>query len=301
MKNIFYLITIIALVGCATIPQGTTPSASPLISEEGVSKNYEIVGSGEGTSGHFSLFGFIPFGRTDIDKAIHEAVATYQGDNLINVNYNVNSIFYFIGTSTSITVKGDVIKYTGAKVIESKKTSQNNITLSNAVSAPGIPSNHKLTLGSPIDGLSLDYTLIKPINDYLFYSFSLGYKKYVYKESQTDYDYWDPNTYENEYKINSFPIRINIGGIVKKPFDLPVDAYASTGVAYIPLQSGNSSKYVFDQVGLNLNLGVIYKLIKNIAIGIEYSYLKSFIKYKDFLEDKGLGFSNLNASIIYYP
>lgn len=298
MKKFLSLILVSTLAGCASIPQGTAPSATPLVSENGISRSYEVLGRGEGSAGHFTLFGFIPFGRTDIDKAIHEAVATYQGDNLINVNYNVNSIFYFIGTFTSITVKGDVIKYTGAKVTESGQPAQTNVTTSNTVSTPSIPSNHKLTLGSAIDGLAFDYTLIKPINDYLFYSFSLGYKKYVYKESQPYY--WG-YTYENEYKINSFPIRINIGGIVKKPFDLPVDAYASTGLAYIPLQSGNSSKYVFDQVGLNLNLGVIYKLIKNIACGVEYSYLKSFIKYKDFLEDKGLGFSNLNASVIYYP
>ena len=217
MKMILFFLVAVLFVGCSTIPQGTTPSTSPLIAENGTAKTYEIIGNSEGSAGHFTLFGFIPFGRTNIDKAINEALAKYQGDNLINVNYYVNSAFYLIGSSTSITVQGDVIKYIDKeKVTEGKKP-----VYANAAKVPD-NSTHRLSLGSAIDGLYIGYSLSKPINDFLFYQLSLGYKHYETKEKITPFGGWYNYSFEVDRKFDAIPITFNVGVNAKKFLDLPI-------------------------------------------------------------------------------
>lgn len=298
MKILLFFFVIVMFIGCSTIPQGTAPSSSPLIMENGKIKHYEIVGPGEGSAGHFTLFGFIPFGRTDIDKAINNAIAPYHGDNLINVNYYVNGSYYFIGSSTSITVKGDVIKYVDKENSGITKTN----TLYNPINE-GPNSYHRFSLGSAVDGFSMDYSYIKPLNDFLFYSLTVGYKNYTIKETQNYYFYYY-NYYfsqESDHKYSAIPITFNFGGNAKKFINIPnipVNPYASLGIAYIPLIGTEDE---FDQLGMNFNIGVNYELIKGLAVGLDYRYLKSFIALGSFNGNEGIGFSNLNLTLTYYP
>ena len=316
MKTLLLFFVVVMFVGCATIPQGITPSSSPLVSPDGKSRTYEVVGKSEGSAGHFTLFGFIPFGRADIDEAINEAISPYQGDNLINVHYYVNSSFYFIGNYTSITVKGDVIKYTENNSSTDIQPSENRSVDSNDtpdLRKPTIQINksyHKLTIGSAVDGFAIDYTFLKPINDFLFYSFSLGYKNFVNKGTiigyYNSYDYYTnsyqyyPMNYNYENEFSAFPLCFNLGVNAKKIIDIPypIDPYASIGVAYIPSLVNSNVK--FDQVGVNINIGAEYQFVKNFAVGLDYRYIKSFLKLPE-NDNKGIGFSNLNASLVYFP
>jgi opacity protein-like surface antigen len=297
MKILLFFFVVVMFVGCATIPQGTTPSSSPLVAENGTVKTYEIIGNSEGSAGHFTLFGFIPFGRTDIDEAIQNALTPYKGDNLINVHYYVNSAFYFIGNSTSITVKGDVIKYTDKeKVTGDKKQVYYKPTevIGNLT--------HCLSLGSAIDGLYIGYSLSKPLNDFLFYQLSLGYKHYETKETINE-NWWGNNySFEVDHKYDAIPVSFNIGVNARKFLDIPIplNPFASIGVSYIPIVGGETQ---WDQVGINFNLGAIYEFTKGIAVGIDYRYIKSFIELGGYYNsnNEGIGFSNLNLNLIIYP
>lgn len=292
MKLLLFFSVVILFAGCATIPQGTTPSSSPLISVDGKAKTYEVLGNSEGSAGHFTLFGFIPFGRTDIDEAIQDALTPYKGDNLINVHYYVNSAFYFIGNSTSITVKGDVIRYIDKTKLADLDTKARDY---NIPIKPSSNLNHRLTFGSAIGGLSADYTLIKPLNDFLFFSFSLGYKHYENNERITENFGGFFYTWNFDSDYEAVPISFNIGGNARKFIkDIPINPYASIGVAYVPLDFEQ-----WDQVGLNFNIGAEYEFLKGIAVGLDYRYIKSFIDFRD--EGKGISFSNLNLSLVFYP
>jgi len=298
MKTILFFFVAVLFVGCATIPQGTTPSSSPLISENGTAKTYEIIGNSEGSAGHFTLFGFIPFGRTDIDAAIHSALAPYQGDNLINVHYYVNSTFYLIGISTSITVQGDVIKYTDKeKVTDSKKS-----VYSKAIKVPD-NSTHRLSLGSAVDGLYIGYSLSKPINDFLFYQLSLGYKHYETKEKITLFSGWYNYSFEVDRKFDAIPITFNVGVNAKKFLDLPIpiNPFASLGIVYIPIVGADETQW--DQLGFNFNVGADYEFTKGLAVGLDYRFMKSLIELGGMYNNnsEGISFSNLNISLIYYP
>jgi opacity protein-like surface antigen len=271
MKTLsIFLISLLTFVGCATIPQGTAPSASPLVSEDGKPKEYQIVGRAEGNAGHFTLFGFIPLGRSDIDAAVQDAIKTHRGDNLINVRYYVNSAWYFIGSQTSITVRGDVIKYgagTGTTTPISRPLK----------SSGGMNVFHRFNIGSAVDGFSIEYMAQSSLSDYLFAAFGIGYKRI--------------NNFEN-----ALPIAINIGGTAKKLIkDIPLNPYASVGIAYIPLFSTS----VWNQVGFNANIGVDYEVTKGIGVGIDYKYFKSLVDLKG--KNEGISFSNLNLSVVVYP
>ncbi|MBK7104974.1 MAG: hypothetical protein IPH62_06800 [Ignavibacteriae bacterium] len=313
MKTIILIIFSFSLIGCTTIPQGISPAAKPLVNDNGETIKYEVLGNTEGSASHFSLFNFIPFGRANIDDAINNAISTLNGDNLINSHYYVTQTFLFIGSSTSINVKGDVIKYTGT--LESKQLSTNTIddnvdTLGNKthLSNNNYKNNsnnystsssnffkdvqHKVTLGSAVQGFAFDYTLIKPLNDFFFYSFGIGYKSVREKNTYTygfgEYNY--KSTYTNEFEV--IPLTINIGANGKRILEkenIPVIPYASFGLAYLPPND-------FDQIGFNLNIGAVYKIpnFYDIGVGLEYHYFES-------LTGREMGFSNLNLSFVYKP
>jgi hypothetical protein len=303
-------------VGCATIPQGSSPSSSPLISGNGHSRSYKILGNAEGSAGHFSLFGIIPFGRTNIDKAIKEAIDEYNGDNLINVTYNVNSTYYIVGFSTSLTVKGDVIKYVENNISNkdmssddksdniSANVSENTKTISHEPVKKGINPYHRFTLGSAVDGFSADYSYIQPINPIIYWSANIGFKGYSNTSSYQFYNYYNGGyfRYSYDYSYTAIPITFNIGvygkDIINIP-NIPVNPYASIGFAYIPIFGSNVSDQ-YDQIGINFNIGAEYMLMKDLAVGIEYRYLKSVIELP-INDNSGIGFSNLNVSLSFRP
>lgn len=301
MKTTFALLcSLLSFIGCATIPQGTAPSASPLVSEDGKPKKYQVVGRAEGNAGHFTLFGFIPFGRSDIDAAVQDAIATYQGDNLINVRYYVNSAFYLVGSSTSITVQGDVIKY-GA--------GSGSVTpLSKPIRLPkGSGMFHRFNIGSAVDGLAVDYMVNQSLSDYLFFAFGIGYKNYS-KEEDFTYTPFPGFTFTSKVKteFNVLPIAINIGGSAKKALNIPLNPYGSVGIAYMPIyDSKGSGKFKWNQVGFNANVGVDYEVAGGFAIGIDYKYFKSFVDLKEgssfFPATEGIKFSNLSLTLALYP
>jgi opacity protein-like surface antigen len=302
MRALLSIVFALSLIGCATIPQGTTPAASPLISAEGKAKSYEVIGKGEGSAGHFSLFGFIPFGRANIDAAIQDAVAQHQGDNLINVHYYVNSAFYLIGSSTSITVKGDVIKYSGVGV-----PAQPSSSISRTLPMGRGGLSHRLAIGSAIDGFGIDYSLNKSLSDYLLLSFTLGYKRYEKTETET-YTYFGYYVFSYSYKTkyDVLPIALNIGSSAKKALTLPLNAYVSAGVAYMPLYSSYSERFKWNQVGFNVNVGADYELAKGFALGVDYRYFKSLTDLESSSGASGsnipgVKFSNLSLSVVFYP
>ncbi len=311
MRLLLAFILAITLIGCSTIPQGIAPSAKPLVNEKGETITYDILGQSEGSASHFSLFDFIPFGRTDIDEAIQNALIPLDGDNLINTHYYVTRTWWLIGTSTGITVKGDVIKYTGSKFIKRKvvinkekvekldtneikqKVSKQTFKSNNQTTTAGISdfikdAQHKVTLGSLLSGFAIDYTIRKPINKFLFYSFSLGIKNYSEEVYTNDRDYNWNYTIKETYVPITANIGVNGKTILEKE-NIPINPYASFGLAYLPPND-------FDQIGYNLNFGAVYEIpgLKEIGVGLEYHYLKS-------LTGSERSFSNLNLSFIYSP
>lgn len=302
MKLLLLILLALSLVGCATIPQGTSPAASPLISEEGKPKTYEVLGKAEGSAGHFTLFGFIPFGRANIDAAIQEAVAQQQGDNLINVHYYVNSAWYLIGSSTSITVKGDVIKYTLSGQATTPLSSSRKV-----LPIMGAGLFHRLAIGSAVDGFAADYTISKNLGDYLLFSFSLGYKRYEKTETVTDSSFG--GSFESKTEYNAFPIAINFGGSAKNALNIPLNPYASAGIAYMPIYFSTTERFKWNQVGFNFNVGVDYEITKGIGVGVDYRYFKSLTDLQasqsgyffSVPSQEGVKFSNLSLSLVFYP
>ena len=112
MKNIAVLLVLaFVFVGCAVVPIGLIDSSTPLQDGDGNQRPYKVLGRSEGSNGAFSLFGFIPFGRADLEAAMDDAITKLNGDALINVRYWNRGTFAFFGTYSSIEVAGDVIQF----------------------------------------------------------------------------------------------------------------------------------------------------------------------------------------------
>lgn len=308
MKTLLLISLGLLLYGCATIPQGTAPAASPLTASDGTTKHYEVVGKAEGSAGNFALFGLIPFGRANIEAAVREAVSRYKGDNLINVHYYVSSAWYLVGSSSSLTVKGDVIRYTAS----GSGFSPGN-TLGNAFLSGPSGMSHRLAVGNGPAGLSAGYTLTQSFADYLLFSFSLGYKRF--SETETSTWTYQGSTYELETLVeyNALPVMLNLGVSGKSALN-PFNPYVSAGIAYIPVYYSNTSLYKWNQVGFNINAGLDYEIIKGLALGVDYRYVKSLQDfesaqyYDPFVESlqlapglKAVNFSNLSLGLTFYP
>lgn len=108
MKNIvplIIMITIVFLTGCVT-PMGMTASSTPLHNRIIV----ENLGQAEGSDWSWSLFGLWSVGRPDMDRAIHEAIASKNGDALINVRWYEKHYYFVLFSVTKVIVTGQVIK-----------------------------------------------------------------------------------------------------------------------------------------------------------------------------------------------
>lgn len=274
MKKLLLAAALLPLIGCATIPQGSAPSSSPLINQRGEDLKYEVIGTSSASSGSFSLFGFIPFGRADIDEAISDAIKSRGGDNIINLSYNVESVYYlFFGITTSIKVEGDVIKY---------KSGSTNSDVLNSEFKTGplsskLPVGHQLSVNIFSDGTGINYNLIMPFSKIIFGKLSVGYRAYEEKETETAY-------YFGETKYSFIPITFSAGINTENLIQtgIPLNGFASAGVGYYPDMertdhSGSLKNMGWLNFGWNLGVGVEYKLIPQLALGIDYNYHSMFI------------------------
>lgn len=108
MKKYLLIIIIIAVAfftGCVT-PMGMTASSTPLHNKV-IAEN---LGQAQGSDWSWSLLGVWSVGRPDIDKAINEAIASKNGDALINVRWYQKHYYFVLFSVTKVIVTGQVIK-----------------------------------------------------------------------------------------------------------------------------------------------------------------------------------------------
>lgn len=283
MKIIILFLLSLLLIGCATIPQGTAPSSSPLIDRSGENLKYQVIGTSTADAGHFSLFGFIPFGRTDIDEAIYKAIKNRNGDNLINLCYNVNYVSYFIfGSRTSITVKGDVIKY---------NTAGQTVTYTDSryidfyEPSTKLPANHIFSANVISNGLGFSYALLIPFGSGIFGKIGLGYRSYEDEIETYNWgwgDFTDKFTIDYQFIPLTFSMGINTEGIIE--LDIPLNGFASIGAGYYP--DVKNERWV--NFGWNLGIGAEYKVIPNLALGVFYNYHQLFVAENNILDYWGI-------------
>lgn len=83
-----------------------TASSTPLHNKVIV----ENLGQSEGSDWSWSLLGLWSIGRPDIDKAINEAIASKNGDALINVRWYEKHYYFVLFSVNKVIVTGQVIK-----------------------------------------------------------------------------------------------------------------------------------------------------------------------------------------------
>ncbi|MEW6527838.1 MAG: hypothetical protein AB1444_14370 [Spirochaetota bacterium] len=108
MKKIAPILIIIVTAffnGCVT-PMGMTASSTPLHNRIIV----ENLGQAEGSDWSWSIFGLWSVGRPDLDTAIHKAIASKNGDALINVRWYEKQYYFVLFSVTKVVVTGQVIK-----------------------------------------------------------------------------------------------------------------------------------------------------------------------------------------------
>jgi len=308
MKHLIIALILLTLVGCATIPQGTAPSSSPLISTAGEDIKYRLLGPSEASAGHISLFGFIPLGRTDIDAAITEAINNKGGDNLINIGYNVDYKYYILFGKTSLTLKGDAIKYTESgetDLIIQNQGDMYNQEIDYKSDQVKLPLGHQLNVNLFSDGTAINYNLIFPFNKVVFGKLSIGYRGYEEKLSQTYFG----GTFEYTAKYAFIPITFSAGVNSEKLIqsEIPVNGTVGLGFGYYPdverIDKSNGHEGWLN-FGWNIGLGAEYKVIPNLALGIYYNFHQIFTgESKMSFEgtDGKPSFSETGISLRYIP
>jgi opacity protein-like surface antigen len=314
----FIFIFIVSLnIGCATIPQGVAPSASPLVSADGKSLKYETLGKAEGKAGHFNLFGFIPFGRCDLNGAISQAVQKKNGDNLINAHFNAQQTSYLIfGNYTTFIVRGDVVKYSEKPSLEAQPPAP--APVQSALAIP-LALSHRLAI-SPFTDFGSEYTLMWEFNKPFFASVSLGYRRAIQEETFT-YSIGGGNSERLtvDYSTNAIPLTIQAGingGQFLNDFltkagqrALPINPYASGGVGYYPTAGDDWSVLIF---GWSLTIGAEYAVSPSVALGLEWKTYNSFYDNRDSyyyfyssntptVPEPNLSFNNLSLTIRFTP
>lgn len=111
MKKLLLLfvtcIVLISISGCQTWTGGVAESTTPL---EG--RQYTVLGPSSGTDNTWYIFG-VPISTSCSTKAaLDTAVRKLNGDAMINVTSDSKMYFYFIILRNTLTVQGDVIKFT---------------------------------------------------------------------------------------------------------------------------------------------------------------------------------------------
>lgn len=104
MKTFIFVGMLISLlVGCYSVPL-TIPTV--------MDKPYDVLGEGEGSSTGIMLFDVIPIGQNErFEDAYKQAIASKNGDALINPVISERWIWAYVLNGYITTVKGTVIKY----------------------------------------------------------------------------------------------------------------------------------------------------------------------------------------------
>lgn len=329
MKNLRFLAvaaSIVLLASCATMPLGTAPSVSPLVTENGVNQKYEVKGQAEGQAGHFTLFGNIPFGRTDIDEAIKIAVDKYNGNNLINAHFYRKEYFCLIGNYTAINVKGDVVKYTDNPVVI--PNSSGNLSSSSIITpANEVKKDHIAGINFGSEGFSAEYGFMFPTSKTGIYgTASFGYK-YLTNEYKTDFD-GAQFTYTSEAQVipltggvRLHPTEMFSHAAVDKINELSLVPYIGTGLGWYPVvyrtidmefpRNGyygynynmdyrdDNDKVVLKYIGWYLNTGIDYGFSKNIFVGLNAKWHWSVMgdEWLNVEDDSRLSFANYGITV----
>ena len=117
IKSLLLLITALFLSACSstgTLGIVTKSSAEPLKLLKS-SQNFEEIGPAKGEACRYFLLAVIPWGVSDMGKAIDDALAKSGGDALVNVSVT-SSLYGFIPlynvlSYTCTTVQGIAIKF----------------------------------------------------------------------------------------------------------------------------------------------------------------------------------------------
>ena len=100
-------IILINVCGCVMNPGGIAPSTTPING-----RKYKNLGRVANTDSRIYLFGFIPVsGANTIRNAVDQAVASRNGDAMINVSVESYTQFWIILTRFVTRVDGDVIRF----------------------------------------------------------------------------------------------------------------------------------------------------------------------------------------------
>jgi len=99
-------LVILAASSCGYAPAGLAPSTTPVDIDD-----MTVLGHATGQMSYFSLLGLFPFGKTDYDAAIADAISKFEGGRaLINVRATQKATYYIVGVQIKLTVEGDVIR-----------------------------------------------------------------------------------------------------------------------------------------------------------------------------------------------
>ncbi len=117
VKCLLLLLSVLFLAGCSstgTLGIVTKSSADPLKLIKS-SQNFEEIGPAKGGACRYFLLAIIPWGASDMEKAVDDALAKSGGDALVNVSVT-SSLYGFIPlynvfSYTCTTVQGIAIKF----------------------------------------------------------------------------------------------------------------------------------------------------------------------------------------------
>jgi len=116
-QKIFLLVALLYVMGCSStgnLGMVTKSSADPLKLIKS-SQNFEEIGPAEGKACRYFLLALIPWGESDMGKAIDDALAKTGGDALVNVSVT-STLYGFIPlynvfSYTCTTIQGIAIKF----------------------------------------------------------------------------------------------------------------------------------------------------------------------------------------------
>ncbi|MGB4269073.1 MAG: hypothetical protein WBK20_07815 [Spirochaetota bacterium] len=111
------LFMITAVITSCVTPMGMTSSSTPLYNKT-ITEN---LGQAEGSDWSWSLLGLWSIGKPDMDKAINNAIASKNGDALINVRWYEKHYYFVLFSITKVIVTGQVVKTVPVEIKESKQ------------------------------------------------------------------------------------------------------------------------------------------------------------------------------------
>lgn len=117
---VFFMVLIFS-TNCSTTtdlrPAGLEPSWRPL-----QDKPYEVTGKASSRASNFILFWSLPVtDAPDLDRAINEAIAQHDGDELIDIRWYEKTSFWLVGTVHEIYVTGKVIRYDNSASVKKEE------------------------------------------------------------------------------------------------------------------------------------------------------------------------------------